>query len=266
MKNRELDREIRIHRDGPLLRIVLDRPAKRNALDKSMYEAMISAFAKADAEEEIRAIVLSSAGDDFTAGNDLEDFRRPLDNPHDFPALRFVRALAALQTPLVAAVAGDAIGVGVTMLFHCDLVYASHGARFKMPFVDLGVIPEAASTLLVPQRIGLVKATEFLLLCDSFGASEALRLGVVNAVAGFDEVEEMAVGAARRLAAKPRAALAATRRLLRGDTAAVAARIEEEAALFAAALTMRETRARLEAFFAGAPASDPLGQSSDNLA
>ncbi|MBU3889808.1 enoyl-CoA hydratase [Methylosinus sporium] len=245
------NRELIVSRDGPLMRIVIDRPAKRNALSRPMYEAMIAAFAKADADEEIRAIVLSSAGGDFTAGNDLEDFRRPLDNVQEFSALRFVRALAALQTPIVAAVVGDAIGVGVTMLFHCDLVYASHGARFKMPFVDLGVIPEAASTLLVPQRIGHVKATEFMLLCESFGASEALRLGVVNAIAGFDEVEEMALDAARRLAAKPRAALAATRRLLRGDAATIAARIEEEAALFAAALTTRETRARLEAFFAG---------------
>lgn len=245
------NRELIVSRDGPLMRIVIDRPAKRNALSRPMYEAMIAAFAEADADEEIRAIVLSSAGDDFTAGNDLEDFRRPLDNVQEFSALRFVRALAALQTPIVAAVVGDAIGVGVTMLFHCDLVYASHSARFKMPFVDLGVIPEAASTLLVPQRIGLVKAAEFMLLCESFGASEALRLGVVNAVAGFDEVEEMALDAARRLAAKPRAALAATRRLLRGDAATIAARMEEEAALFAAALTTRETRARLEAFFAG---------------
>ena len=262
------DGEIVVRRDGPLMRIVIDRPAKRNALNKPMYEAMIAAFAKADADEDIRAIVVASAGGDFTAGNDLEDFRRPLDNLHEFPALRFVRALAALQTPIVAAVVGDAVGVGVTMLFHCDLVYASHGARFKMPFVDLGVIPEAASTLLVPQRIGLVKATEFMLLCDSFGASEALRLGVVNAVAGFDEVEEMALDAARRLAAKPRAALAATRRLLRGDAAAIAARLEEEAALFAAALTMRETRARLEAFFAGVKEceSGSLVQSSDNRA
>lgn len=243
--------EIIVRLDGPLMRIVIDRPAKRNALDKRMYEAMIAAFAQADAEEDVRAIVLSSAGDDFTAGNDLEDFRRPLDNLHEFPALRFVRALAALQTPIVAAVVGDAIGVGVTMLFHCDLVYASHGARFKMPFVDLGVIPEAASTLLIPQRIGLAKATEFMLLCESFGASDALRLGVVNAVADAKEVEAMALDAARRLAAKPRAALAATRRLLRGDAAAIAARIDEEAALFAAALAMRETRARLEAFFAG---------------
>lgn len=243
--------EIIVRLDGPLMRIVIDRPAKRNALDKRMYEAMIAAFAQADAEEDVRAIVLSSAGDDFTAGNDLEDFRRPLDNLHEFPALRFVRALAALQTPIVAAVVGDAIGVGVTMLFHCDLVYASHEARFKMPFVDLGVIPEAASTLLIPQRIGLAKATEFMLLCESFGASDALRLGVVNAVADAKEVEAMALEAARRLAAKPRAALAATRRLLRGDAAAIAARIDEEAALFAAALAMRETRARLEAFFAG---------------
>ena len=250
--------EIIVRRDGPLMRIVIDRPAKRNALSKPMYEAMIAAFAQADAEEDIRAIVLSSSGGDFTAGNDLEDFRRPMDNLHEFPALRFVRALAALQTPIVAAVVGEAVGVGVTMLFHCDLVYASHGARFKMPFVDLGVIPEAASTLLVPQRIGLAKATEFLLLCESFTANDALRLGVVNAVAGPEEVEETAVDAARRLAAKPRAALAATRRLLRGDAAAIAARMEEEAALFAAALAMRETRARLEAFFAGVKESQTV--------
>lgn len=241
--------DIHVRRDGAVTRIALDRPAKRNALSKAMYERLIAAFAEADAEEEVRALVILGEGGAFTAGNDIEDFRRPFDNLREFPALRFVRALAALQTPLVAAVAGDAIGVGVTMLFHCDLVYAAPSARFRAPFVDLGVIPEAASTLLAPQRLGLAKASELLLLCESFDATEALRLGLVNAVS--EDFEERALDAARRLAEKPRAALSATRRLLRGDAGAIAARLEEEAALFAAALATRETRARIEAFFAG---------------
>lgn len=246
------DADIVVRRDGAIMRVIIDRPAKRNALNRSMYETMTAALARADADEEVRAIVVSGKGGVFTAGNDLEDFRHPFDDPREFPALRFVRALAVAQTPIIAAVVGDAVGVGTTMLFHCDLVYASHGARFKMPFVDLGVIPEAGSTLLAPQRFGMAKATEFLLLCESFDAREALRLGFVNALADDDDVERMALDAARRLSEKPRAALAATRRLLRGDVFALSARLEEEGALFAAALSSPEFRARLEAFFAGA--------------
>jgi enoyl-CoA hydratase/carnithine racemase len=248
--------EIILRRDGAVMRIVIDRPSKKNALNKAMYEQLIAALAQADADDETRAIVLSGAGRMFTAGNDLEDFRRPFENLKEFPALRFVRALAALQTPIVAAVTGDAVGVGVTMLLHCDLVYAARGARFLLPFVDLGLLPEAGSTLLLPQRVGLAKASELMLLCDIFDAEEALRLGLVNALGeDEEEVERLALVAAQRLAEKPRAALAATRRLLRGDPA-VAHRIEEEGAQFAAALTTREFRTRLETFFAVTPRKD----------
>jgi enoyl-CoA hydratase/carnithine racemase len=248
------DAEIIVRRDGAVMRIVIDRPTKKNALNKAMYEQLIAAMAQADADDETRAILLSGAGGAFTAGNDLEDFRKPFDNMKEFPALRFVRALAALQTPIVAAVTGDAVGVGVTMLLHCDLIYASRRARFLLPFVDLGLLPEAGSTLLLPQRVGLAKATELMLLCDVFDAEEAFRLGLVNALGDDqEEVERQALSAARRLADKPRAALAATRRLLRGDAAAVAHRLEEEGALFAAALTTREFRSRLEVFFAPPP-------------
>jgi enoyl-CoA hydratase/carnithine racemase len=245
------DAEIVVRRDGAVMQIVMNRPQKKNALNRAMYEAMTAALAQADADDETRAIVLSGAGGAFTAGNDLDDFRFALDDPSAFPAQRFVRTLAALQTPIVAAVQGDAVGVGTTMLFHCDLVYAAHDARFKMPFVDLGVIPEAGSTLLVPRRFGMARASQFLLLCDCFDAQEALRLGLVNALAEAGDVERTALDAARRLSEKPREALAATRRLLRGDAAALSARVEEEGALFAQALASPAVRARLEAFFAG---------------
>lgn len=245
------DANVVVRREDAVMRIVIDRPEKKNALNRAMYEAMTAALMQADAEKDVRVIVVSGAGGVFTAGNDLDDFRIPLDNPREFPALRFVRALASLETPIVAAVEGDAVGVGTTMLFHCDLVYAARNARFKMPFVDLGVVPEAGSTLLVPQRIGAAKAAQFLLLCESFDAEEALRLGVVNGLAEAGDVEGMALDAARRLSEKPRGALAATRRLLRGDGQALSARLEEEGALFAAALSSPTVRARLEAFFAG---------------
>lgn len=245
------DANILVQREDAVMRIVMNRPEKKNAINRAMYEAMTAALTQADADESVRAIVVSGAGGVFTAGNDLDDFRFAVDNRREYPALRFVRTLALLQTPIVAAVEGDAVGVGTTMLFHCDLVYAGGGARFKMPFVDLGVVPEAGSTLLVPRRIGMAKASELLLLCEGFDAMEAWRLGIANAVTEPGQAEALALDAARRLAEKPAGALAATRRLLRGDGQALAARIDEEGALFAAALASSAVRARLEAFLAG---------------
>jgi enoyl-CoA hydratase/carnithine racemase len=246
------DGEIVVGRDGAVMRVEIDRPAKKNALSLAMYEVMTGALEEADADEEIGAVVVSGRGGVFTAGNDLEDFRAPIVDPREFPAQRFVRRLARIETPIVAAVAGEAVGVGTTMLFHCDLVYAAPSARFRAPFVDLGVVPEAGSTLLAPLRLGLAKASQLLLLCESFDAEEALRLGLVNALVEESRLEAAALDAARRLAAKPRTALRETRRLLRGDPAAVSERLEEEGRLFAAALSSPEFRARLEAFFAGA--------------
>jgi enoyl-CoA hydratase/carnithine racemase len=238
-----------VRREDAVLRVVMNRPEKKNALDSEMYEAMIGALTQADADASLKAILIQGAGDAFTAGNDLDDFRRlPLNE--DFPALRFVRALASCDTPIVAAVHGDAVGVGTTLVFHCDLAYTAPNTRFKMPFVDLGLVPEAASSLLVPERVGLAKASQYLLLCESFDAEEAWRLGVVNAVVPEGDLDGVALDAACRLAQKPADALKSARRLLRGDRASVLACIEEEGALFAKALASPSVRARLEAFFA----------------
>lgn len=245
-----MDAKVMVSREGAVLRLVLNRPEKKNALDRDMYEALIAALAQARSDEGVRVVLMEGAGGDFTAGNDLEDFRHFLDDPGDFPAMRFVRALASFPKPLVAAVAGVAVGVGATLLFHCDLVYAAPSARFKMPFVDLGLVPEAGASLLAPRRFGLARASQYLLLCESFGADEALAIGLVNALAPEEELAGLALDAARRLAQKPAEALAATRRLLRGEPDEVLARIEAEANLFAQLLEAPEARARLEAFFA----------------
>ncbi len=152
----------------------------------------------------------------------------------------------------MAAVDGVAVGVGTTMLFHCDLIYASPSAKFRMPFVDLGLVPEAASSLLVPLRVGMAKATEMLMLGDAFNAEDALRLGVINAIVPAEKLVDHALEQATRLAAKPRNALAQTRRLLRGDRADVLKRIDDEIVLFTAALQSDEARAAFMAFLSRA--------------
>jgi len=244
-----MDAKIIVARDGAVTRIAFNRPDKKNALDREMYLAIIAALNEAEADPGARAVLFSGAGGAFTAGNDLNDFRAALQPGEDFPALRFVRTLAAFSKPLIAAVEGEAVGVGTTMLFHCDLVYAAPSARFKMPFVELGLMPEAGSSLLAPRLFGQAKAAQYLLLCESFDAQEALRLNLVNAVTS--DPLAAAANAARRLSQKPAEAVIATRRLLRGAPEETRQRIDEEGRLFAQALATPELRARLEAFFAG---------------
>lgn len=236
--------------EAGVMTLAFNRPEKKNALDRGMYRALIRALDAAAKDTSVRVVLFCGAGADFTAGNDLADFRDFLENPEEFPALAFVRALAAFEKPMVAAVTGDAIGVGTTLLFHCDLVYASPDARFAMPFVDLGLVPEAGASLLVPQRLGMGRAAQYLLLGESFPGETALRIGLVNELAPAPETRAVAEAAARRLAAKPAEAVMAARRLMRGDPAELRARIDAEAALFAQALAAPQTRARLDAFFA----------------
>lgn len=245
-----MSEKVNVSREGAILRLTFNRPEKKNALDRASYSSLIGALADAALDPETRVVLFAGAGGDFTAGNDLADFRDFLESPAEFPALTFVRALAAFEKPMVAAVTGDAIGVGATMLFHCDLVYASPDARLRMPFVDLGLVPEAGASLLVPQRLGMARASQYLLLGETLSGEEAHRLGVVVGLAPSDGVVDLALSAARALAAKPPEALLASRRLLRGDPAALVARIDEEAALFAEALGSPATRQRLAAFFA----------------
>ena len=244
--------DIEIAREGAVLSAAFARPEKKNAITGAMYEALIEAFEAAERDASVGAFVLSGKGGVFTAGNDIGDFlgfaERSLG---DFPAWRFVSKVASFEKPLVAAVDGLAIGVGTTLLFHCDLVYATREARFQMPFVDLGLVPEAGASLLAPERFGRAKAAEFLLLGEPFGAEEALRLGLVNAVLPQAELLGHALAKAAALAAKPRAALLATRRLLRGDPEALKVRMAEESHAFAAALKSPEARAAFQAFLVG---------------
>jgi enoyl-CoA hydratase/carnithine racemase len=243
--------DIEVARQGAVMSAAFARPLKKNAITGAMYEALIEAFEAAERDPGVGAFVLSGKGGVFTAGNDIADFLAVASRAGgDFPAWRFVSKLAEFEKPLVAAVDGLAVGVGTTLLFHCDLVYATPEARFQMPFVNLGLVPEAGSSLLAPQRFGRAKAAQFLLLGEPFGAEEAHALGLVNALAPKAELLTLAMGRAAELAAKPRAALLATRRLMRGDAEALKARMAEETHAFAAALKSDEARKAFEAFMA----------------
>lgn len=239
---------VKITRDGAVLCVTFDRPEKKNALNRAMYMAATEALRQADSDPSIGAVVVAGSGGVFTAGNDIADFLEAPAEPGEFPAFTFIRTLAACETPLVAATEGLAIGIGATMILHCDLVYAAPDTVFRLPFVDLGLVPEAASSLLLPRRIGMAKAAELMLLGEPFDAEAAVRLGLANAIVPVWELLGFAIERAARLAAKPRAAIAATRRLMRGEVPEILARIEEEAQLFSAAMRSEEARAAFAAF------------------
>jgi enoyl-CoA hydratase/carnithine racemase len=213
-----------------------------------MYEAMLAAFETAASDPDTGAIVLRGDEGIFTAGNDIADFIAAAQAPGEMAAMRFVEALAMLETPLVAAIDGIAVGIGATLMLHCDLVYASPVARFRMPFVDLGLVPEAGSSLLLPQRVGMARASEILLLGEAFDATEAHRLGLVNAIVPTESLYAHAQERAASLAQKPRAALDATRRLLRGDRGDLRAQMQLETEAFAKALQSGEAQKAFMAF------------------
>ena len=240
--------------EGGVRLITLNRPEKKNALTGAMYDALREALAEADASDRIGAVVFAGQPGMFSAGNDLADFMsqpsgdKTGDGFSGSPALSFIRQLARTRTPMVAAVDGIAVGIGATLCLHCDLVYASPAARLRMPFVELGLVPEAASSYLLPLRVGRLKATELLLLSRPLDADEAQVLGLVNAVLPADMLVEQAIAQASRLAALPRGALAASRALIRGDQAQVEAALEAEARAFDAQLRSPESQERLAAF------------------
>ena len=245
---------VSIEREGDVVLVRLTRPEKKNAMTRAMYDAVGEAFRAAD-RDGAGAIVITGSGGAFMAGNDIGDFLARSDGREDLNAFSFIKLLATLQTPLVAAVEGVAVGIGTTLLLHCDLVYAAPSAMFRTPFVDLGLVPEAASTLLLPQRVGLAKATELLMLGEPIDAAEAYRIGLVNAVVPAEKLVEHALGRARALAAKPREAIVATRRLIRGERTEVLAAMDREGEEFAKALRSPAAKAAFGAFLAKSKAA-----------
>jgi enoyl-CoA hydratase/carnithine racemase len=236
--------------DGPVRTVRMNRPEKKNALTVPMYETMADAIEGAGADPALRCVVIAGVPGAFCAGNDLQDFLAAARHAEGLapPLLRFLVALARAETPLVAAVSGLAVGIGTTMLLHCDHVVASSEARFSTPFVHLGLVPEAASSLLGPRRMGHARAFALLAMGRPLDAAGAVAAGIVNTVVAPAEVDAQAMQAAREIAALPAEALAATRRLLRGSPDEAIERIEEEADLFGVRLASAEARAAFEAF------------------
>jgi len=230
-------------------RIELNRPDKKNALSPDMYAALAQALEGADADAQVRAVLIHGQTGCFTSGNDVKDFLELPRGPADSPASGFLCAIAAAKKPIVAAVGGPAVGVGTTMLLHFDLIYAAPNARFQLPFVPLGLVPEAASSLLLPMIAGYQRAAELLLLGRPFTAERALAAGIVTEIVPEAELLSRAREAALALAALPPASVRMTKELMkRGLAQAVRDRMQEELGLFGERLRSPEAKEALSAF------------------
>ncbi|CAM2140812.1 Enoyl-CoA hydratase [Pararobbsia alpina] len=241
--------DIVVSREDGVLTIAFNRVAKKNAITVAMYQAMADGLAEAAADTSIRVVLIRGDAQIFSAGNDLADFARNPPRGDDPPVFQFLRGMAKASKPIVAAVSGAAVGIGTTMLLHCDLVYAGANARFSLPFTQLGLCPEAASSLLLPQLAGYQRAAEKLLLGEAFDANEALAMGLVSRVLPAEEVNAFALAQAKKLAALPSASLRVTKALMKdANRSAVLARMDEEGAQFGKMLGAPEAREAFAAF------------------
>ena len=231
---------VAVEQDGFVLRLKFNRPDRKNAITADMYAAFAGAMTAAETDDAIRVLMFESEGDVFTAGNDINDFMAGGADNSDAPVVRFLQALAKADKPLVAAVQGPAVGVGVTMLLHCDLVYAASRATFKTPFVDLGLVPEAASSLLLPAIAGHQRAAAMLLAGETIDAETAVQYGFVNRIA--DDVVETALSAAKSLAEKAPTAVRLSKRLMKSGRDQVLAHMAEEGTYFNKQLKSAEFR------------------------
>ena len=227
----------------------MNRPEKKNALTNAMYARLAEALGTAADDSAVRVVVITGSSGIFTSGNDLADFLNAPSMAEEAPVTRFLKAISTFPKPLIAAVAGVAVGVGTTMLLHCDLVYAADTAVLQLPFVNIGLVPEAASSLLLPRLVGPAKAAELLYFGGNLDAREAERLGIVNKVVAADALQALVAERAAALAAQPAAAVRATKQLLRhAATHTVAERMAEEGKIFGARLRSPEAIEAMTAF------------------
>jgi enoyl-CoA hydratase/carnithine racemase len=246
-----MSEHVRVERNGDVLAITLARPERRNAITVAMYAALADALEDAAGDASLRLVTFRGEGQDFAAGNDLADFLNALPRDGtDIPVWRFLRALVACEAPILAAVHGNCVGIGTTMLLHCDFVIADETARFAMPFVDLALVPEAASSLLIPRIGGRRRAARYLLLCEPFGAEEGLAIGLVSHLAPAGQADAVLAKSVASLLAKPAEALRNTQTLLRhGTREEILDRMKLEGEVFADRLQSVEVQEAISAFF-----------------
>lgn len=241
---------IRHSRDGAISILAFDRPEKKNAITDAMYGALVDGLRAAETDDTIKVVVITGAADVFTAGNDIVDFLQCVEAGRDLEewhAPHFIMTLGRFRKPVVAAVSGAAVGIGTTLLLHCDLVVLGESARLAVPFMKLGLPPEAAASRLLPERIGHVRAFELFALGETLDASTALSLGLANRVVPDKDVFETAMTMARTLAARPAQALFSTKALMR-DADKIRAQMSAELELFFKSLRSPEARAAFQAF------------------
>ena len=245
----EVSEKIKISTESRIRKIVLNRPEKKNALDLEMYNALADAMLAANDDEDVRVIYITGTADSLCSGNDIQDFLKSPPTGENSPVFRFIQAIVHAEKPIVAAVNGLAVGIGTTMLLHCDLVYASDQARFQVPFVNIGICPEAGSTFLLPLLVGYQKAAEWLFLGGMFDANAAREAGIVTAVVPAAELEQVAMKAAARVAAQPPNSVKVTKGLLRtGLKDAMMAAVDRENRNFVPMLDLPEAQEALNAF------------------
>ena len=241
-------------RSGSILRVQLNRPAKKNAMTMSMYVTLADILNDADKDEQVHVVLWHGAGDSFCAGNDVEDFLKNPPGPGESPQARLMNAFINFDKPLIAAVQGAAIGGGTTMLTHCDFVYAGETAKFQMPFINLGLVPEFGSSCSVPMRIGHIRAAELILLGLPFDARRAAELGLVTRVVPDQELLATATETAQKLAEKPAGALQACKRLMkRSSREQIEQAMKVEGEEFASRVRSAEAREAFTAFLEKRP-------------
>ena len=241
--------DILVHTEAGVMTLTFNRVDKKNSITSGMYAELADALATAEADAAVRCVLIQGDPTIFSAGNDIGDFLNAPPSTQDSPVFRFLRGIATFPKPIVASVCGPAVGIGTTLLFHCDLVYAGDNAAFSMPFVNLGLVPEAASSLLAPQMFGYHRAAEALLLGEPFMAEAALEVGLVNRVVPPTECNGIAQTQARKLAAKPLSALMETKRLMKlSQQAVVQERIGVESVSFGNAMRSPAAKEAFTAF------------------
>ncbi|WP_306253984.1 enoyl-CoA hydratase [Parvularcula sp. IMCC14364] len=242
--------KIVVHEDRGILRVRINHPEKKNSLLPEMYVALCDAFRRAEETKSVRVLLLEGEGDMFTAGNDMSSFLaiKDADKNQENPSMTLMKLAALAQKPVVAAVNGPAVGIGITLLSSVDLVYAAEEARFLAPFVNLGIVPEAGTTMLMPQFLGWQAAAEILLTGDWISAERACEMGLVNRVVPLADLEETAMAACLNIASKPPESVRLTKQMMRGDTSALMARIEYEMTVLAQCAESDEMKEAVMAF------------------